>query len=104
MTDPEQTAVCSTTSNAKSSCLTQVQIESDFPEMNNMDSKLFKSLFRNLANNTEVHSRKGSIITLRLWIVGNPIYAQFVNEAGDDHQCCRVLQSKHGKPYTTRVF
>ena len=68
------------------------------------DSKLFKSLFRNLANNTEVHSRKGSVITLRLWVVGNTIYAQFVNDAGDNHQRCLDLQSKHGKPYTTRVF
>jgi len=83
--------------------LAQVQIESDFPEMIDMDSKLFKSLFRNLANNTEVHSTKGSVITLRLWIVGDVMYAQFVNEAGDNHQCCRDLQSKHGKLEIARV-
>ena len=94
VTDPESTAVCST---IMQNHLIQVQIEPDFPEVVYIDSKLFQSLIRNLANNTEAHSRKGSLITLRLWIVGNLLYAQFVNDAGDNHQCCLDLQSKHGK-------
>ena len=91
-------------SNAKSLSATQVQIEPDFPELIDMDTKLFKSLIRNLTNNTEVHSRKGSHITLRLWIVGELLYGQFINEAGDNHQSCIDLQSKHGKLDTTSLF
>ena len=81
-----------------------MHIDPGFPEVISVDPRLFKGLFRNLANNTEVHSSKGSSITLRLWTVGGVLYMEFVNKAGNNHQCCLALQSKHGTPARARVL